>query len=100
VANTWWRNRAATVANAGAGGQGAITSATTNGGALIEFLEKEWLQLSKYRQGSSRYKLFAGSDFIAAATRICSGFPCLEASAPIAYSSSSSVVAQVAMRQL
>jgi hypothetical protein len=66
VANSWWRNRAATVAYGLAGGQGAITSATANGGALIEFLEKEWLQLSKYRQGSSRYKLFAGSDFIAA----------------------------------
>ena len=66
VANTWWRNRAATAAFGLAGGQGAITSATTNGGALIEFLEKEWLQLSKYRQGSSRYKLFGGSDFIAA----------------------------------
>jgi hypothetical protein len=66
VANTWWRNRAATVANGLAGGQGAITSNTANGGALIEFMEKEWLQLSKYRQGSSRYKLFAGSDWIAA----------------------------------
>lgn len=66
VANTFWRNRAATTANAAAGGQGPITSATANGGALIEFLEKEWLQLSKYRQGSANYKLFAGSDFIAA----------------------------------
>jgi hypothetical protein len=65
VANPWWRNRAATVAYGVAGGQGAITVNTANGGALIEFLEKEWLQLSKYRQGSSRYKLFAGSDFIA-----------------------------------
>lgn len=64
-ANTWWRNRAATAAYGGAGGQGAITVNTANGGALIEFLEKEWLQLSKYRQGSTRYKLFAGSDFIA-----------------------------------
>ena len=65
VANTWWRNRAATATYGGAGGQGAITVNTANGGALIEFLEKEWLQLSKYRQGSTRYKLFAGSDFIA-----------------------------------
>lgn len=63
VANSWWRNRAATTAFAGAGGQGPITVSTSNGGALIEFLEKEWLQLSKYRQGSSRYKLFVGSDF-------------------------------------
>lgn len=66
VANSWWRNRAATAAYAAAGGQDAITSSTSNGGALIEFLEKEWLQLSKYRSGSTRYRLFAGSDFIAA----------------------------------
>ncbi|MGO3933448.1 phage major capsid protein [Rhodopseudomonas pseudopalustris] len=66
VANPYWRNRAATVVNGLAGGQDAITSATANGGALIEFLEKEWLLLSKYRKGSTRYKLFAGSDFIAA----------------------------------
>jgi hypothetical protein len=66
VANTYWRNRAATVANAAAGGQGAITSASANGGALITFLEKEWLQLSKFRKGTTKYKIFAGSDFIAA----------------------------------
>lgn len=64
--NAWWRNRAATAAHASAGGQGAITSATTAGGALIEFLEKEWLQLAKYTTGSTQWKLFAGSDFIAA----------------------------------
>jgi hypothetical protein len=66
VANTYWRNRAATAANAGAGGQGAITSATAGGGALITFLEAEWLQLSKYRKGTTKYKLFAGSSFIQA----------------------------------
>lgn len=66
VANSWWRNRAATAAYGSAGGQGAITSNPQNGGALIEFLEKEWRLLGKYRQGSTRYKLFAGSDFIAA----------------------------------
>jgi hypothetical protein len=66
VANTWWRNRAATAAYGAAGGQGAITSATTDGGALIEFLEKEWLLLSKYRQGSTRMRIFAGSDWRAA----------------------------------
>ncbi|MDI1263864.1 MAG: phage major capsid protein [bacterium] len=65
VANSWWRNRAATVANGIAGFQGAITVNTASGGALIEFLEKEWLQLSKYRKGTTKYKLFAGSDFIA-----------------------------------
>jgi len=66
VAFSYWRNRAATAANAAAGGQDAITSATANGGALIEFLEKEWLQLSKYRKGTTKYRIFAGSDFIAA----------------------------------
>lgn len=64
VANTWWRNRAATSAYSAV--QDAITSSTSNGGALIEFLEKEWLQLGKYRQGSTRWKIFAGSDIIAA----------------------------------
>lgn len=66
VPNTWWRNRAATAAYGSAGGQGAITSATANGGALIEFLEKEWRQLGKYRNGQTRYRIFAGSDIIAA----------------------------------
>lgn len=65
VTQPYWRNRAATVANGLAGGQGAITVNTANGGALIEFLEKEWLQLSKYRKGTTKYKIFAGSDFIA-----------------------------------
>jgi hypothetical protein len=64
--NSWWRNRAATAANGSAGGQGAITSATANGGALIEFLEKEWLQLARRVQGSPNWKIFAGSDIIAA----------------------------------
>jgi len=64
VANTWWQNRAATSAYSAV--QNAITSATTNGGALIEFLQKEWLQLSKFKSGSTKWQLFAGSDFIAA----------------------------------
>jgi hypothetical protein len=67
--NSWWRNRAATAANAAAGGQGPITSAAANGGALIEFLEKEWLQLARRVQGSPNWKIFAGSDFIAAYQR-------------------------------
>lgn len=66
VANSWWRNRAATAAYAADGGQNAITSATANGGALIEFLEKEWLQLAKYASGGWTPKIFAGSDIIAA----------------------------------
>jgi hypothetical protein len=65
VAFSPWRNRAATAAYGGAGGQGAITVNTANGGALIEFMEKEWLQLSKFRKGTTRYKIYAGSDWIA-----------------------------------
>lgn len=66
VANTWWKNRAATAANAGAGGQGAITSSSTGGGALITFLEKEERQLNRFSNGSADRRLYAGSDFIAA----------------------------------
>jgi hypothetical protein len=64
VANTWWRNRAATTAFAGAGGQGPITVSASNGGALITFMDREMRQLSKFRQGSTRRLMFAGSDFI------------------------------------
>jgi hypothetical protein len=66
VSFPYWRNRAATAANASAGGQGAITSASTAGGTLIAFLEKEWIQLSRYRRGSTKIKMYAGSDFIQA----------------------------------
>jgi hypothetical protein len=62
----YWRNRAATAANAGAGGQGAITSSSTAGGALIAFLEKEWIQLARYRRGGSKVKIYCGSDFLQA----------------------------------
>ncbi len=64
VANSWWRNRAATVAFAADGGQGAITVNAANGGALITFLEKEVRQLKRYANGGSRWKWFAGSSFI------------------------------------
>jgi hypothetical protein len=63
VAFPYWRNRAATAAFGSAGGQGAITSASTAGGTLIAFLEKEWIQLSRYRRGSTKIKMYAGSDF-------------------------------------
>lgn len=62
--NTWWRNRAATAANLGAGGQGPITSSPTNGGALLEFLQKEYRQLIRY--GGQPNRCYAGSDFISA----------------------------------
>jgi hypothetical protein len=66
VTNAWWRNRAATAAFGAAGGQGAIVSNPANGGSLIEFLEKEWRLLRKYRNGQTRLRIFAGSDWIAA----------------------------------
>jgi len=62
--NTWWRNRAATAAYGGAGGQGAITAAVADGGALLQFLQKEKRQLMKYAQGGVRHRCFAGSDLI------------------------------------
>lgn len=64
VANTWWRNRAATVANGVAGGQGAITVSGTAGGALITFMDKEVRARSKYKNGSTKVRYFCGSDFI------------------------------------
>ena len=66
AANSWWRNRAATAAYASDGGQAAISSASTGGGVLITFLQKEWLQLARYRNGSTKIHIFAGSDWIAA----------------------------------
>src|SRR5262245_4235924 len=45
VANTWWRNRAATAAFGAAGGRGAVTSDPANGGALLQFLQQEYRQL-------------------------------------------------------
>lgn len=63
-ANTWWQNRAATVANGLAGGQGAITSSTSGGGALLNFLQKDLRLLGKYAQGGTKHRYFAGNDFI------------------------------------
>jgi hypothetical protein len=59
VANPWWRNRARTSASGG-----TITSSASNGGALIAVLETEYRQLSRYKQGQTRWKMFCGSDFI------------------------------------
>lgn len=64
VANPWWRNDACTAAAAGAGGLGAITSNVANGGALIEALDKAKRRRSKYAQGGTTTRYFAGSDFI------------------------------------
>lgn len=64
ASNTWWRNRAATAAFGTAGGRGAVTSAVTNGGALIQFLQQEYRQLIRF--GGKPTKFLAGSDFISA----------------------------------
>jgi hypothetical protein len=61
---TWWRNRAATAAFGTAGGRGPIVSATTGGGALLQFLQQEYRQLIRY--GGRPSKFLAGSDFISA----------------------------------
>lgn len=64
VANTWWRNRAATAAAGAAGGQAPIASSPTNGGVLLTFLQNEYRQLIRY--GGRPNKAFAGSSFISA----------------------------------
>lgn len=69
VANAWWRNDAMTAAAAAAGGLGAVTSAVANGGALIEAMDKAKRRRSKYAQGGTVTKYFAGSDFIDAYKR-------------------------------
>lgn len=65
VLNPWWRNRAATAANASAGGQGAITSTPSNGGALVAFLQGEKRRRTQF-SANSKVIYFAGSDWIAA----------------------------------
>lgn len=69
--NAWWRNRAMTAAaySAGTGFQ-PLTSASTGGGVLLTFLQKERRQLKRYASGAAiRHKCFAGSDFIDAMER-------------------------------
>lgn len=67
AANAYIRNRARTAAHAAAGGGGAVTSSAANGGALIEVLQSEKRQLTRY--GGKPTKMLAGSDFIAAYER-------------------------------
>lgn len=64
VANTWWRNDAMTAAAAGAGGLNAVTVSATAGGALITAMDKAQRRRSKYKNGSTKVRYFAGSDFI------------------------------------
>lgn len=54
--NTWWRNRS----NVGS----PVTSAATNGGVLMQFLQEEMRQLRRYGPGPNL--ILAGSDFIGA----------------------------------
>lgn len=61
---TWWRNRARTAAAAAAGGQGAVTSDVADGGALLQVIQQDYLQLTRF--GGKPNKLFCGSDFLAA----------------------------------
>jgi len=69
VTNLWWRNRAATTAaNAASTGFAPVTSATTGGGALLQFLQREQRQLNRYAANRRSMK-FAGSDFIDAIER-------------------------------
>lgn len=60
--NTWWRNRAATAANAAAGGQGPIVSSAVGGGALVQFMQNETRQLIRF--GARPTDCLAGSAFI------------------------------------
>ncbi len=64
VTNTWWRNDYRTTA-----GGNAITSATANGGALIEAMDMAARRRSQYRSGQTRIRYFAGTDFIDAYKR-------------------------------
>lgn len=66
VLNPWWRNQAATAANAAAGGQGAITSNPANGGSLIAFLQGEKRRRNRRANGKVQGVYYAGSDWIGA----------------------------------
>jgi hypothetical protein len=63
---SWWRNRARTSSynsTLGTATDGRITSAATNGGVLLQFLQNEWRQLRRYG-GARRTIWLAGSSFI------------------------------------
>ena len=67
-ANSWWKNRARTAAHAkAAAGNGPVTSATAHGGALLEEIQIEHRQLTRY--GGSPTLALCGSDFIGAMER-------------------------------
>lgn len=64
VTNSWWRNDAMTAAANGAGGLNKITSSSAGGGALIIAMDKALRRRSKFANGSTSVRYFAGSDFI------------------------------------
>lgn len=59
AANVWWRNLAKTAASGG-----AVTSSPTNGGALLQELQKQRRQLIRY--GGTPDLFVCGSDFLGA----------------------------------
>lgn len=59
VSNPWWRNDALTTA-----GGGVVTVNASAGGALITAMDKAARRRSKYKNGSTKVRYFAGSDFI------------------------------------
>lgn len=58
-ANSWWRNRALTNANSNTD----ITGSVSDGGALLQAVQKELRLLSKFAQGGTNWRLFCGTDF-------------------------------------
>lgn len=62
--NSWWRNDACTAAAYAAGGLNKITSSPSNGGALIEAMDKAIRRRNKYATGGVRLRYFAGADYI------------------------------------
>lgn len=64
ASNSWWRNDACTAAAYAAGGLNKITSSAASGGALIEAMDKAVRRRTKYANGGTRVRYFAGSDFI------------------------------------
>jgi hypothetical protein len=64
VTYPWWRNRARTAAHLAGGGtgMGPVTSNVADGGALLQVIQNDYLQLTRY--GGSPNKMFCGSAFL------------------------------------
>ena len=59
AANSWWRNLALTDANSNTD----VTGSVSNGGALLQAIQKTLRNLARYAQGGTRWRFFCGSDF-------------------------------------